>query len=90
MPVRTYDWGGRFHAVLKSHSGPYIERALAGPPKPWWGHSDNGFELMNYSVPADLPLRGVVECELQVIDAGLGVPPGYGALTFYVSRFVGK
>lgn len=90
MPVKTYDWGGRYLAIFKSHLGPSIERRLDDSPNPWWGHSSNGFELLKYSVPADLPLRGTIECELQVLDAGHGVPSEYGALTLYVGRFVGK
>jgi hypothetical protein len=54
--------------------------------KPWWSHEANGFTLIHYWVPTDLPLGSPVHCVVTVEKPSEGFVETYGGVTLYVRK----
>jgi hypothetical protein len=86
-PVASFDWGGRFRLSLEATGYARIVGDVGEGPRLWMPDAEtNGFTYLEYLVPYDLPFRGEIRIELQVLDAGRGLPAEYGATSLDVRR----
>jgi hypothetical protein len=90
MPVHTYDWGGRFVAILEESDREVLRRFTGESPNPWWSHSESGFHFFHYGVPQDAPLGHPIKLRFQIVKKGSGFPQIYGRSSLYVGRISSK
>ena len=89
MPVKTFDWGGRFQAIFIASNGAKLLHEFGASPIPCsWDcrNGPSGFRFLDYSVPKDLPLHGITELEFRVLEVGRGFRDQYGEASIFIRR----
>jgi hypothetical protein len=82
----TPAWDARLELRCTSGGASLIVEDLGAKPSPFLGLRGNGFSLLSYQVPRDLPQGTKTQCRLRVIGGGEQLVTRFGQTEFFVAK----
>lgn len=80
------EWPTRLGLHCTSTTSSLNKQNLGADPSPFLGLRGNGFSLVWYQVPNDLPQGAETTCQLKVLEGGSELTKRFGRTEFYVHK----
>lgn len=81
-----HTWTTRLRMHCTSGESSIDKQNLGVNPRPFLGLRGNGFSLVSYQVPKDLPQGIKITCQLKVLKGGQELKNRFGRTEFYVQK----
>jgi hypothetical protein len=79
-------WISRLDLRCTGGGASLVSSNLGAEPSPFLGSRGNGFQLVHYQVPGNLPQGLETKCQLRVVNGGSELPALFGKTDFYVQK----